>query len=177
MNAIASQTRSIPRRQERIDRDRWVSIRPIERADGPGLSDFYARLSTESRRRRFLGSGSPRAAALTRAFTEPEGDGLVGILEEHGPNDGAMVAHASVQSDGQGGAEVAFAVADEFQGRGIGGTLMQMALEQAQTRGLRRVTATLFADNAPMRGLLRGAGREIVSDEIHAGVEEIALAV
>jgi len=28
-----------------------------------------------------------------------------------------------------------------------------------------------------MRRLLRGAGREIVSDEIDAGVEEIALAV
>ena len=177
MNAIASQTGSIPRRKERIDRDRWVSIRPIERADAPGLSDFYDRLSPESRRRRFLGSGGPQAPVLVRAFTEPEGEGLIGILEEHGPNDGAVVAHASVQPDGQGGAEVAFAVADELQARGIGGTLMQMALEQARTRGLRRVTATLFADNAPMRRLLRGAGREIVSDEIDAGVEEISLAV
>jgi len=45
-----------------------------------------------------------------------------------------------------------------------------------RVRGRQR-RKTLFADSAPMRRLLRGAGREIVWDEIDAGVEEIALAV
>ncbi|MGH2401187.1 MAG: GNAT family N-acetyltransferase [Candidatus Limnocylindria bacterium] len=72
---------------------------------------------------------------------------------------------------------MAFAVSDELQARGIGRTLMAMAVERARLRGTPRVTATLFADNAPMRRLLRGAGLEVVADEIDAGVEEIELRV
>ena len=88
-----------------------------------------------------------------------------------------MVAHASVQPDRQGRAELALAVSDELQARGIGRTLMAMAVEQARLGGVPRITATLFADNTPMRRLLRGAGLAVVADEIEAGVEEIELRV
>ena len=177
MDAIASQTRSTPRRRVRIDRDRWVSIRPIERTDAAGLSDFYAHLSPESQRRRFLSCGNRSGHDLARAFTERDGEGFVGILDQPGPNDGAVVAHASVQPDGHGGAEIAGAVADEFQRHGIGTALMEMVVQHARRLGLRPLTATLFADNTPMRRLLRGAGCEIASDQIDAGIEEIALAI
>lgn len=160
-----------------IGRDRWVSIRPIERTDAPGLSEFYAGLSRESKRRRFLSLGNPSNRDLTRMFTEREGEGFVGILDQPGPRDGAVVAHASVQPDGHGGAEVAFAVADELQGRGVGGLLVEAALELARRQRLRCLSATLLPDNVPMRRLLRGAGCEVVSDLTDAGVEEIALRV
>ena len=93
MDAITYQVRSIPPRRERIDRNRWISIRPIEASDAAGLSDFYARLLPESKRRRFLGYGD-LDGALARAFTEHEGQGFVGILDEPGPNDGARLAAA-----------------------------------------------------------------------------------
>ena len=99
------------------------------------------------------------------------------VLGEPGPNDGQVVAHASLQPDGMGGAEIAFAVADELQGHGIGTALMETAVEYAQHLGLRRLSATMFADNAPMRRLLQGAGCEIALDQIDAGTEEIALAI
>lgn len=177
MDAISSQVRSIPPRRERIDRNRWVSIRPIERSDAAGLSDFYARLSPESKHRRFLSYGNRSDGALARAFTEREGEGLVGILDEPGPNDGEVVAHASLQPDGQGCADIAFAVADELQGHGIGTALMEMVVQHAKELGLQRLSATLFADNTPMRRLLQGAGCEIALDQIDAGTEEIALAI
>ena len=177
MNAIGSHARSSTRPRVMIDRDRWVSIRPIERTDAPGLADFYAGLSRESKRRRFLGFGNPSDRALARMFIEREGEGFVGILNHSGARDGAVVAHASVQPDGDGGAEVAVAVADELQGRGVGGLMMQVAIELARRRGLRRLSATLLPDNVPMRRLLRGAGCEVVSDVTDAGTEEIALGV
>jgi len=158
-----------------LDRDRWVSIRPIEHADAPGLSDFYARLSTESSRRRFLSYG--RQVPMDLIATFASGIGLVGILREPGPNDGAVIAHASLDADGVGSAEVAFAIADDLQGRGIGSSLMREAVDLARTRGLRRLTATLFVDNAPMRRILRNAGCEVVADDIEAGTEEITLGV
>lgn len=176
MAAIATHTTAAPRRRE-IDRHRWVSIRPIERADAPGLSDFYARLSPESARRRFLSCGHRSAHDLADMFTEHEGEGFVGILGEAGPNDGAVVAHCSAQPDGEGGAEVAFAVADELQGGGIGEALMEAAVQHARQRGLSRLTAALFAENIPMRRLLLGAGCATLSDTVEMGVEEITLGV
>jgi len=175
MSAIASHNRSNLRRKVRLDRDRWVSIRPIERTDAPGLSDFYARLSTESSRRRFLSYG--RQVPMDLIVTFAEGTGLVGTLGEAGPNDGAVVAHASVDADGHGGGEVAFAVADDLQGHGIGSALMQQVVEIARERGLRRLVATMFADNTPMRRLLRAAGCVVIADQIDAGTEEITLGV
>ena len=107
MDAIASHARSHPGDGSGSTDDRWVSIRPIERTDAPGLSDFYARLSPESCRRRFLSCAQvPRPLIGQLA----ESTGLVGILGEPGRNDGAIVAHASIQPNGDGGGEVAFAV-------------------------------------------------------------------
>ena len=175
MDAIRSHTRPIPPLRHRIYGNRWVSIRPIERADAAGLSDFYARLSPESRRRRFLSCGTRPDADIAGVFTQGEGSGFVGILDEPGPNDGAVVAHASVQPDGEDSAEIAFAVADELQGHGIGTALMRAVVQHARQVGLSQLNAMLFAENVPMRRLLRNAGCAIRSDSVDFGVEEIAL--
>lgn len=177
MDAVTSHIRPRPARGERVDDDRWVSIRPIERTDAPGLSDFYASLSAESRRRRFLGSRRLDVDELARAFTERHGEGFVAILAERGPNDGAIVGHATLQPDGRGAAEVAFAVADELHGRGVGHRLMEAVLAEARSAGLSRLSASMFADNVAMRRLLRGVPANVVSDAIDAGVEEIELAI
>lgn len=174
MDQTTTQAPTIGARSVPVGKGRWVSIRPIERSDAPGLSDFYAHLSRESRRRRFLGPAPALAPDLLRRFTT-EGEGLVGVLFEHGSRDGAIVAHASVQPVAEGEAEIAFAVADELQGRGLGRTLMREALDLARARGHHRVTATLLAENAPMRRLILGAGRPLVADDLEAGVEEITV--
>ena len=176
MVAVSSHERSHPGGGDRVG-DRWVSIRPIERTDAPGLSDFYEGLSPESRRRRFLGCVRRSGAELAAAFTKHDGEGFVAILAEHGPNDGAVVGHATLQPDGGRGAEVAFAVADDLQGRGIGRRLMDAVVAEARSAGLKRLNATLFADNAAMRRLLRGAEGSVLSDALESGVEEIVLAV
>jgi acetyltransferase len=154
-----------------------VSIRPIERIDASALSDFYAALSAESLRRRFLGSGRHPCDELARAFTEHDGEGFVAVLAERGPRDGAIVGHATLQPDGRGGAEVAFAVADELQGHGIGHRLMDAVVSGARAIGLHELNASLFADNGAMRRLLESAEASVTSDAIDGGVEEIVVAV
>ncbi|HEY6609155.1 MAG TPA: GNAT family N-acetyltransferase, partial [Candidatus Limnocylindria bacterium] len=66
-------------------------------------------------------------------------------------------------------------VADSMQGHGVGRQLVQRTLARARTFGLMRVDATLLADNAPMRHLLRESGAHVAKDELDAGVEELAL--
>lgn len=156
MDASSSHTGSIFPTRVGIDRNRWVSIRPIERSDASDLFDFYSRLSAESRRRRFLSSGvAPSPAMTARLAGAP---GFVGVLRAPGSLDGAIVAHASLQSDGLGSAEVAFAVADELHGHGIGRRLVTLVLEHARALRVGQVGATMLAENTPMRHLLRDAG-------------------
>ena len=175
MQATEPQTRTSETRREPLEYGRWVSIRPIEPADAAGLSAFYAALSPESARRRFWSARRPTEEVLRR-FTDPDAGGVVAVMGESGPEDGAIVGHGSVQPCGDGEVELAFAVADAYQGRGIGTRLMRAALEEARRLGAHRVTATMLIDNARMRQLLRGAGWPIVADRLDAGVEEITLA-
>lgn len=153
---------------------RWVSIRPIEAIDACGLSAFYANLSPYSRRLRF-GTGckgiSDRQAA---AFAQP-GLGFVAALREIGPNDGLIVGHGCLLPNAAESAEIAFAVADELQGRGIGRALMSAAVALGRALRLPELTASLLLDNRPMRRLLTGAGEPFESRGVDLGVEEVAL--
>ena len=172
MDANTSDARHSEPVQARSDREGWVSIRPIERADASALSDFYARLSPESRRRRFLGASVP----APQLFATLAGDaGIVALLHEPGPHDGAIVGHASVQPDGHHGAEIAFAVADELQGHGLGRRLVSRALRLARELGADRASATMLAGNASMRHLLTRAGHPLRGDRLEAGTEELVL--
>jgi acetyltransferase len=176
MQATESRTRASGTRGEPLVDGRWVSIRPIESADAAGLSAFYAALSPDSIRRRFLSVQRPTESALRR-FTDPGVGGVVAVLNEPGPNDGAIIGHGSVQPCGDREVELAFAVGDAFQGRGIGTRLMRAALDEARRLGAHRVTASLLIDNVRMRRLLLGAGWPIVSDRLDAGIEDISLAL
>ena len=114
----------------------------------------------------------PDPAFITRLAGDP---GIVAVLEGTATREGVIVAHASVQPDGHHGAEVAFAVADELQGHGVGRRLVSRALHLARELGADRASATLLAGNLPMRHLLTAAGQPVQGDCLEAGTEEIDL--
>ncbi len=150
-------------------------IRAADEFDASGLSDLLVGLSPESRRRRFLG-GSGRSALTS----PPPSFGVVAVIVEHGPDDGGIVGHATLYPDDEGGAEVAFVVADRFQRRGIGTALMRALVDQARRLGLRHLSAATYADNGAMRKLAYGTqwlGCRIADDSIDMGVEEITLEI
>jgi protein lysine acetyltransferase len=51
-------------------------------------------------------------------------------------------------------AEIAFTVADAYQGRGIGSFLIGALAIAAEVDGVERFTARMLSDNAPMRAIL-----------------------
>lgn len=67
-----------------------------------------------------------------------------------------LIGHLCLEPDGADRAEVAIAVADAFQGRGIGRRLMNAGLAWAAAEGVATLTATTLEGNLGIRGLLAG---------------------
>lgn len=81
----------------------------------------------------------------------------------------------SASSRGNDAAEVAIAVADAWQGHGIGHRLMVAGLDWAKTSGIATLTATMFADNAAIHHLLLGLGLRTQSRFVTGGVSEVRI--
>jgi RimJ/RimL family protein N-acetyltransferase len=161
-----------------LEGDRRIAIRPIDPADADGLRVFYRSLSPRSRYARFLGAAAGISDATARRFAEVDhsaSDGLVAVLQEKGPRDGTIIGHLCLEPDGVGSNELAMAIADGFRGHGIGTAMMRGAIESARDRGIRRLTATMFATNLPMRRLMLGTGLSASVDDLDGGIESIEL--
>jgi RimJ/RimL family protein N-acetyltransferase len=72
---------------------------------------------------------------------------------------GQLIAHAGLERDHHqpDRAEFALAIADHYQGRGLGRVLLGRLVEAAQTVGIGWLTAEVLAENQRMLNLLRHA--------------------
>jgi RimJ/RimL family protein N-acetyltransferase len=137
---------------------RGLGARQISPLDRDGLVDMFERLSPESRRRRFL---SPKVQLTERELIHltdvdhVRHEALVAI----GPDDEIIgVARYVCRSDDPDIAEISVVVADDWQRRGIGGSLVRLLIMRARTNLMARLTATTLWENCPARGLLAGMG-------------------
>jgi acyl-CoA synthetase (NDP forming)/RimJ/RimL family protein N-acetyltransferase len=118
------------------------------------IKAFYDGLSPESRYFRFHDVG--RTDIVARADAEATGVDRLALISRH---DGRVVAVASFDGLREPGvAEVAFAVADDDQGRGIGMRMLEQLAEIAADRGIHRFDAEVMAGNGPMLGVFEHAG-------------------
>src|SRR6478735_12078224 len=131
-------------------------VRPVVPADAPALRTFLEHLSDNSRWLRFfsLGVDLDRAAGRAAAGDRDEGYGLIVTTgaEER------VVAHAVFEVERPERAEVAFAVADEMQGRGLATVLLAHLAQVASARGVSTFTATVLPENRRMISVFRESG-------------------
>ena len=156
-----------------------VTIRPIRVGDAPALQRFYEALSIESRALRFLGSASMLDARRSAAFCDPDHahrEGFVAVVDE-GTAHEDVVGHLCLEPDGEDSAELAIAVADAYQGQGIGRRLVLAAVDWAQHAGMRRLDATAFVTNARIVRLLRGLGLPVRIDWSGGSVCDLSIDV
>jgi acetyltransferase len=157
------------------------AVRAITLDDRAALGRFYAGLSTESLEARFHG-GMPRVAdATTGYFCGPDHRIREGFLAEVVNAQGlrTIVGHLCLEPLGTtpGVAEVAVAVADEWQRRGVGRALLRAAMEWAADHEIRQLTASLLWGNAPMLNLIRSTGRPVSFGASGAGTLEAVVDV
>lgn len=143
---------------------RRVLVRPIRPGDEPFMAAFHAGLSDRSVYQRYfhLSSLEQRITqarlALTCRVDPALGLALVAV-HDGGPDRTEVVALGRLTHTGPPAtAEIALLVRDDWQGRGLGGALMQRLLDAARAVGVREVYGDMLADNDAMRALVRRMG-------------------
>jgi RimJ/RimL family protein N-acetyltransferase len=144
-----------------------VTLRPIEPEDRQALLAGFDRLSPESRYRRFF-SPMPRLSDrhldyLTQV-DHRDHEALVAIDRDSGD----VVGVARFVRTAADEAEPAIVVADDWQGRGLGTTLVDRLADRAREERIERFRAPVLAGNAAAIELLSGLGHTV---RRHAGNE------
>ena len=154
-----------------------LRLRPPASEDADRLVDFFAHLSNQSLFLRFHGFRALDQAAV-QPFLDPDGasrGALAGSLDEDGRE--RFVALGSYARLGDSDtAEMAFAVADDEQGRGIGTRLLEQLALAARRHGISRFVADVLATNAAALAVFDDAGFEVTQAR-DAGVIELGFPI
>ncbi|HEU4976169.1 MAG TPA: GNAT family N-acetyltransferase [Baekduia sp.] len=140
-----------------------VDVRPTTPADLDELARFHEGLSDESRLMRFLSLGIDVEESVRRLLAP----GVVGLLALAGPR---IVGHACLVPMRANRAELAFAVADDWQHRGIATALLERLVDEAESLGLTTLTAEVHPANQRMLRVFRDAGLPLT---IEAGADTV----
>jgi RimJ/RimL family protein N-acetyltransferase len=125
-----------------------VAIRQVQPDDKERLRAAFDRLSDESRRRRFMGPAEELAPEDLVYLTEVD-HRRHEALAATDPESGAILGVARwVRQPGRREvAELAVAVVDDWQGRGMGTELVSAANQRARDEGIERYHAIVSTDN------------------------------
>jgi GNAT superfamily N-acetyltransferase len=155
-----------------------VLIRPIRADDGERLSASHARLSPESRYRRFLSAKPELTGADVRYLVEVDGIDHIALVatQPSRPGEPIVAVARCIRVPGSPDTgEVAIAVADALQGQGIGTRLVGRLAELAVAQGITRFRATMLSENLPIQRLLTGLAAGPVNRVHHGETTEMEL--
>lgn len=145
-----------------------VGVRPIKPEDEAELARFFSALSLESRVFRFFAAVA-NADASVRRMVQVDYSSRYGLVAFAGPT---IVGHAMYVATEPKKAELALAIADAYQGRGLGTILLGQLAEAASSAGIDVLEAVVRPENRRMLEVLRESGFHVISHaepgEIHA---------
>jgi acetyltransferase len=150
-----------------------ITIRPLRRGETHVVQCVFDQLGARSRQLRF---GGPKPS-LSRAELEE--------LTRLDDSRHALVAYSGrvpigiarlVRDAGDPAtAEVAFAVADDWQGRGVGTALLEQLTADARAAGVTRLRAFMHAENRRSLSLIRRVATIIETRSSGAELEVLAV--
>jgi L-amino acid N-acyltransferase YncA len=153
-----------------------VDIRPVEPDDADLIVETFDGLSERSRYARFL-TAVPR---LPRHWVDDlvdldhrDREALAAI--EPASGHGIGIARYARHGDEPHDAEFAIAIADAWQGRGLGRVLLTELIDAARANGMMRLVGDVFAENQAMLGLARTVGRSARVGTPESGVVRLVI--
>lgn len=191
MSALASNSTAAPaaRRYPRslIDRvrlagGREVIVRPVLAKDAAAEQDFVRALSPASRLRRFHFGLRELPLSMLQAMTRVDHDRHVAVIAETLDDDESceppIVADARYVRDDDGTtAEFAIAVADDWQGEGLGRALLQRLARHAARHGITHLVGDVLPGNGAMFAITEQLGGIRITSPQGAGVVRVRIGV
>lgn len=151
-----------------------LTIRAIRPSDVVDLERFYAGLSDDARNARFHGATRGIEDAAARSFCGPDHahrEGIVAIVSDAVPGHASavrsdasserIIGHLCLEPGEAGEVEMAVAVADAWQHRGVGRALLSAAIAWAEANRIERLRAEIRWSNPAILRLLRSAARPL----------------
>lgn len=149
-----------------------VDIVAMRDSDAGRLVRFHHTLSSETTYRRFFSFHPELTSTELHRFTHVDHcdrEAVVAVA------DGEIVAVARFDRlENPTDAEVAFVVADRWQGRGLGTLLFEYLTRRARDLGIARFVAETLTHNHPMLAVFHHAGLP-VHERVAAGVAHLAI--
>jgi CRP-like cAMP-binding protein len=140
-------------------------LRPVLPGDSERTMQGHVRFSSETLYRRFMSARVPSPALMDYLAEVDYVDHFVWVMTDQ---DGNPMADARFVRDDHNPtiAEIAFTVADAYQGRGIGSFLIAALSVAAQVDGVERFSGRMLADNLAMRTIMDRYGASWQRDDV-----------
>jgi GNAT superfamily N-acetyltransferase len=152
-----------------------ISIRAIRPDDKKRLLRHFHSLSERSVYHRFFGHKRSLDEHDLRRLTELDFKSHVGLVATIGADESEVFLGVGRYLCGDDGrAEVAFAVLDQYQGRGIGSLLLHHLAVIARQNGITTFSAYVMGDNKQMLDVFANSGFK-VHDSYEGGAVHVVL--
>jgi GNAT superfamily N-acetyltransferase len=153
-----------------------VRIRPGHSTDRDLLLRGFARLSPESRYRRFLAATPELSSAMVDYLTSVDHHDHEAIVALDESGEGIGVARYVRHAARTDAAEGAVTVVDDWQGRGVGTLLLEVLCARAREEGITTLTAVMLAGNQEMMDLIAALAPVRIVDR-EAGTVEVEVPI
>ncbi len=145
--------------------------------DLESIAEFFAKLTKESLRLRFFSAAQPSVKLIESFCRNSDPRKQLCLIVTRSSGDGSrVIASANYVARNETTAEIALAVEDAFQGKGIGSLLLERLAVLAVRNGFQRFWAITLPDNQQMLDVFRQSGFECRS-RANDGCVEIDLSV
>jgi RimJ/RimL family protein N-acetyltransferase len=154
-----------------------VTIRPIHATDLELEREFVTGLSPMTGYHRLMSTRTPSLDELRR-FTDVDATREVALIATtaiDGRERQVGVARYVKDESRLGEAEFAIVLADAWQRRGLGRTLLTKLIDHARRQGLRRLVGTTLSENEGMLRLARRLGFSVALNPESASVTDLLL--
>ncbi|MGQ9587269.1 MAG: GNAT family N-acetyltransferase [Thermoplasmata archaeon] len=137
-----------------------LRVRPIKATDEEMLSDMFYDLSDQAIINRFFNmlKSMPHRKLQTFCCIDYDTEMSLVVLVDEGPKQKIVGVGSYHLNPATHRAEIAFLVADSWQGQGIGTFLMRSLVKIAKSKNIKGFTAEVMRDNVAMIALMHKSG-------------------
>jgi acetyltransferase len=157
-----------------------VTLRPIRPDDAPLLQAGFRKLTPQTIYLRFMKVASELSDREAYGFANVDYQanmGFVCSIQEAGEEQLIVSARYASRPDEPGVAEAAIVVRDDYQGRGLGGIVLDRLVRYARSHGIHEFAATILTSNMRIMRFIKAGGLPYSRKMTEPGVWEVHISL